>query len=719
MNKQILRLSLIFCLSFTATLLLGFNNTINSENGPEPASNDCPPGSVAFYSQADIDQFLIDYPNCTEISGQVYIGGTMTNLNGLANIQSITGTFTIATTSALTSLEGLNALTSIGNNFAIQNNAALSSISALSNLSSIGWGLQISNNASLTSLVGLESITTLPFGLGILYNPITSLNGLNGLTSTKTFEVSHSPELTSLYGLEALNYVEQDIRISNNPKLASISGLSGLTTIDRGLYISNLPLLTSLNGLENLTTLLDRIVILDNPSLQNLDGLTGLTSVGLLIYIGRNDALTELPNFNANLNVPTLYALENASLATCNSDWVCNAIINASTNFIISDNASGCQNLNAVSSSCGLITLEAKCKDISVAIQQGGQVSITAADVDDGSVNAATSTVSPSTFTCSNLGANTVTLTISDGNGNNDQCTATVTVQDGVGLAGGWSGSTIGTSALGDDFNFEVCNNPSANGQFVISSSGNNTSSASTDNIAFAYQTLCGTDATITAKIESVSANGYGGLMIRESTDENSKQVAIFSNLGNSLRHEVRYMTGANKVVQNFIKPSPYWLRLQRQGNWVFAYYSATGVAFQYVHAVYIPMDMCVEVGMASFTYLPNTQADATFSNVEVLGGNGASIEAPDIATTTDYHVVNLYPNPASSSINLIFEAGRDEAITAILRNQMGQIIEQRRLYSTDIRTEWDVSTLLTGIYFIEIRKEGQLSEILRFVKTL
>lgn len=129
-------------------------------------------------------------------------------------------------------------------------------------------------------------------------------------------------------------------------------------------------------------------------------------------------------------------------------------------------------------------------------------------------------------------------------------------------------------------------------------------------------------------------------------------------------------------------------------------------------------MDMCVEIGIASFTYLPNTQADATFSNVEVLGGNGANIEASGIATTTHYHAVNLYPNPASSSIYLVFEAERTEAITAVLRNQMGQIIEQRKLYSADLRTEWNVSVLLSGIYFIEIRRDGQPPKILRFVKT-
>ncbi|MEM6345238.1 MAG: HYR domain-containing protein [Bacteroidota bacterium] len=60
-------------------------------------------------------------------------------------------------------------------------------------------------------------------------------------------------------------------------------------------------------------------------------------------------------------------------------------------------------------------------------------VSITAAQIDDGSTDAcgiANYAVSPSTFTCANVGANTVTLTVTDNNGNSSSCTATVMIVD-------------------------------------------------------------------------------------------------------------------------------------------------------------------------------------------------------------------------------------------------------------------------------------------------
>ena len=44
----------------------------------------------------------------------------------------------------------------------------------------------------------------------------------------------------------------------------------------------------------------------------------------------------------------------------------------------------------------------------------------------------ASMSVSPNSFDCSNVGANTVTLTVTDVNGNVSTCTSTVTIEDNV-----------------------------------------------------------------------------------------------------------------------------------------------------------------------------------------------------------------------------------------------------------------------------------------------
>src|SRR5439155_11239741 len=76
------------------------------------------------------------------------------------------------------------------------------------------------------------------------------------------------------------------------------------------------------------------------------------------------------------------------------------------------------------------------CKDITVHLDGTGQCAITASSVDGGCSDNCTPTgslvlsINKSTFNCSNLGANTVTLTARDANGNSNSGNATVTVVD-------------------------------------------------------------------------------------------------------------------------------------------------------------------------------------------------------------------------------------------------------------------------------------------------
>lgn len=76
----------------------------------------------------------------------------------------------------------------------------------------------------------------------------------------------------------------------------------------------------------------------------------------------------------------------------------------------------------------------AQCKDITVALDGNGTVSIAASAVDGGSFDPdgdkISLNVSQTAFNCSNIGPNSVTLTVTDDKGASDACTAVVTVQD-------------------------------------------------------------------------------------------------------------------------------------------------------------------------------------------------------------------------------------------------------------------------------------------------
>lgn len=92
-----------------------------------------------------------------------------------------------------------------------------------------------------------------------------------------------------------------------------------------------------------------------------------------------------------------------------------------------------------VSTCMAVVTVEdtlaptAVCQDITVQIGAAGTVTISPNDINNGSFdNCGTTTASLDidTFTCSEVGANNVTLTVTDANGNSSSCVAVVTVQE-------------------------------------------------------------------------------------------------------------------------------------------------------------------------------------------------------------------------------------------------------------------------------------------------
>jgi len=196
-------------------------------NNPLEVADSCgislaclPFGNYYFFSQADIDNFPTNYPDCTEIEGDLRIDGdNITSLNGLSVITSIGGDLIMGNDGSnnwpgnvnLTSLMGLEGLTSIGGSLKINYNPILISLTGLDNLNSIGEDLIIWNNYALTSLTGLDNLISIGRDLSII----------NGFS-----------ELTSLSGLDNLNSIGEDLSIKYNDFLSTCEAQSICTYLD-------------------------------------------------------------------------------------------------------------------------------------------------------------------------------------------------------------------------------------------------------------------------------------------------------------------------------------------------------------------------------------------------------------------------------------------------------------------------------------------------------
>jgi hypothetical protein len=124
-----------------------------------------------------------------------------------------------------------------------------------------------------------------------------------------------------------------------------------------------------------------------------------------------------------------------ASLAITPSTFTCADVGANTVTLTVTD-------VNGNSSSCtATVTVEdnvppvALCQNITIQLDANGDASIVAADVDGGSTDAcgiASIAIDIDTFTCADVGPNSVTLTVTDNNENMSSCVAIVTVVDDI-----------------------------------------------------------------------------------------------------------------------------------------------------------------------------------------------------------------------------------------------------------------------------------------------
>jgi gliding motility-associated-like protein len=170
------------------------------------------------------------------------------------------------------------------------------------------------------------------------------------------------------------------------------------------------------DGNGNTSTVTQNVVIKDNtaPVPPTLPAVTGQCSATASIPTATDACAGTVPGTTSD---PLTYNTQGThTIHWSFSDGNGNTAT-ANQNVVINDNTSP----------------NAACKNISVALALDGKATITSADIDGGSSDncgIASMAVSKTTFTCADLGTNTVTLSVTDNSGNSSVCIATVTVTD-------------------------------------------------------------------------------------------------------------------------------------------------------------------------------------------------------------------------------------------------------------------------------------------------
>ena len=309
--------------------------------------------------------------------------------------------------------------------------------------------------------------------------------------------------------------------------------------------------------------------------------------------------------------------------------------------------------------------------------------------------------ISPMSVTCDQLGSVIpVTVLINDGNGNEDDCTANVTVG---GLPCGFMAADINCpdgSEASFDPNTET---------FTVTSEGcyDPNYYSNSDSHGFVGTELCG-DGEIIAEITDVSGAGYAGISMREDLSAGSKMLQLGIDGVMLTKRELRQSTGGIAFNHLFQTQGKNWLRLTRAGNQFTAQHSLDGVNWSTIIITNIMMPSCIQVGLYMENNTPTGTTTGTFENVEIkpaifpltTPGVGA-----DVANTVAREGIKVYPNPTlhEAFVDLTPLFGRQATIQIF--NSAGQAVKQVEIDQVEMSVQrLDLRGYESGLYYLQVK---------------
>jgi hypothetical protein len=312
----------------------GCNNPSEVAESCGFALNCLPYGNYWVNTQQEADNFFQNYPGCTDLKGNLHIGGqTLNYVNGLFGINSVEGDLLIQQNQSMNNLIGLESLTSIGGDLYIggweEGNLYLRNLTGLENLVNFDGDIQLINNEYLENLHGLSGIDSV-FDLTLIYgNRLIDLSGLDSLKSIQNSLQIGGNNLKHLYGLEKIDSIGGELGIGENDSLIDLEGLNNLQFVGNSFYLSGNNSLTDLSDIINLRTVHD-LFIWNNDALQSLYGLDSIQSQ-YIEYLSIED---------------------NSQLSRCQIENFCEYLIGMDGLALINNNSNGCNTRDEVEAAC-------------------------------------------------------------------------------------------------------------------------------------------------------------------------------------------------------------------------------------------------------------------------------------------------------------------------------------------------------------------------------
>lgn len=208
-----------------------------------------------------------------------------------------------------------------------------------------------------------------------------------------------------------------------------------------------------------------------------------------------------------------------------------------------------------------------------------------------------------------------------------------------------WQTADVGAVAAAGSANY-------SNGTFTLTASGADVYDFA-DEFRFVYQSYSG-NVTVTARVGSLTntnAWAKAGVMIRESLNANSTNIAMLLTPSNGFNFQYRNGNGAgSSSTGNASGSIPNWVRITRSGNTITGFRSTDGTTWTQTGSVTITLPSSVYVGFFATSHNDGVLTTATFTNVAVSGGanNPPTVNAGADKTLTAGTTSTTLPATAS-----------------------------------------------------------------------
>lgn len=340
---------------------------------------------IGLHSQDDIDQFIIQYPDCQNFDGEIHIqsqgasGGPIQNLNGLSNLisvsnlrieycyplnnitglnnlESVNHDLTIIGCPVLTDLSGLGNLEQVGHQLSINTTGITSIENIFNNLSTVG-SLSITSNEFLTKINDFENLTS---GSIRLNNPnLIDIQGFSSLIHSGSITLKAEESYNELHTIQAFQNLQTttgqvnitfplylDVEISPFENLTEIGGILDITAkTDDFNWFPNL------NQIGNNLSL-SHIILANNSNLSSFEELNEVNDV-IFINDTNLNSLYGLQNVSSD-TFHSLVITNNPSLSHCSLPNICSFILENPGIANINNNASGCNSVQEVLDNCNM-----------------------------------------------------------------------------------------------------------------------------------------------------------------------------------------------------------------------------------------------------------------------------------------------------------------------------------------------------------------------------